>query len=195
MSTLILASKSAARIAMLTRAGLHFEIVPADIDEAGVKKAYNGELPELLAAELAFQKARRVSEYHKNATVIGSDSILTAGGQLLSKAKDKNDAREKLMFLRGKTHRIVSAVSVCRAGAEIWSHVEHADLTMKTFADDFLDRYIDSAGDILTTCVGAYAVEEYGIRLFEKIEGDYFTILGMPLLPLLNFLEKEGVAA
>lgn len=195
MSNLILASKSAARIEMLTRAGLHFEIVPADIDEAGVKKAYNGELPELLAGELAFQKARRVSEYHKGATVIGSDSILTAAGQLLSKAKDKNDAREKLIFLRGKTHRIISAVSVCRGGAEIWSHVDHADLTMKPFADDFLDRYIDGAGDILTTCVGAYAIEEYGIRLFENIEGDYFTILGMPLLPLLNFLEKEGVAA
>ena len=195
MSALILASKSKARIEMLSRAGLHFDISPANIDESAVKKSHAGAAPDVLAAELAFQKARHVSEQKKESTVIGSDSILTVGNQVLSKAADKNDAREKLMSLRGKTHRITSAVSVCRGGAEIWSHVEYADLTMKSFTDDFLERYVDRAGDVLTSCVGAYAIEEYGIRLFDKIQGDYFTILGMPLLPLLNFLEAEGVAA
>lgn len=195
MSLLVLASKSAARIEMLSRAGLHFDVMPANIDEAAVKRSYGGDMPELLAAELAFQKARHVSELRSSDLVIGSDSILAVGGQVLSKAKDTNDAREKLSFLRGKTHRLISAVSVCRGGAEIWSHTAHSDLTMKHFSDAFLDRYIEEAGDVLTSCVGAYAVEDRGIRLFDKIEGDYFTILGMPLLPLLNFLEGEGAIA
>lgn len=193
--TLVLASKSKARVEMLAKAGLHFDIVPADIDENAVKKAYEGELPDLLAGELAFQKARRISEQRPKDIVIGSDSLLFAAGQVLSKAKNKKDAKDKLTFLRGKTHRIISAVSVCRGGAEVWSHIDQSDLTMRDFSDAFLDDYLNNAGDVLTTCVGAYALEERGIRLFEKIQGDFFTILGMPLLPLLVYLEKEGLAA
>jgi septum formation protein len=195
MSKLILASKSKARIEMLAKAGFRFEIIPADIDEAAVKKSYEGELPDLLAGELAFQKARRVSEQRPTDVVIGSDSLLFVAGQIMSKAKDKNDAKEKLKFLRNKTHRIISAVSVCKDGAEVWSHVGQSDLTMREFSDAFLDDYLEHAGDVLTTCVGAYALEDRGVRLFEKIEGDFFTILGMPLVPLLNYLEKEGMAA
>lgn len=195
MSRLILASKSAARITMLRAAGIEAEIMPADIDEAAVKKANAGEPHERLAAELSFQKARVISQQHREAYVIGSDSLLVVGNQLLSKAADKNAAREKLMTLRGKTHSIISGVSVCVEGREICSHVERADLTMKNFSDDFLDRYIEQAGDVLTTCVGAYAVEELGIRLFDNINGDFFTILGMPLLPLIKHLEQQGVIA
>jgi septum formation protein len=125
--------------------------------------------------------------------VIGADQVLECHGKILSKAKNKKAAADKLRFLRGKTHRLISAACVAKNGKIIWQGVQHADLTMKNFNDAFLKRYIAEAGDTLTGAVGAYALEEKGIWLFKKIEGDYFTILGMPLLPLLGFLQGEGL--
>ena len=193
MSRLILASKSAARITMLRAAGIDVEIMPADIDEAAIKRASGGQPHERLAADLSFQKANAISVHHPDAYVIGSDSLLVVGNQLLSKAADKKEARQKLQTLRGKTHSIISGVSLCVGGKEIAAHVDRADLTMKNFGDDFLEMYMERAGDVLTSCVGAYAIEDLGIRLFEKIEGDFFTVLGMPLLPLIKQLEQQGV--
>jgi septum formation protein len=195
MSRIILASKSAARRTMLTRAGVPFDIAPADIDEEAIKKNFDASTPVHLADYLAFSKARAVSLEHFEDTVIGSDSLLVCEGEIFSKADSRDDARDKLKCLRGRTHSIISAVNVCRGGAEVWSDAQESFLTMRDFDDAFLEDYLDTAGDVLTGCVGAYAVEERGIRLFENIEGDYFTILGMPLLPLLNFLREDGVIA
>lgn len=193
--TLVLASKSQARIRMLEQAGLTFEIVPASIEERAVIDRFEGKNFGALASALALQKARAVSNQRPGDTVIGSDQILVAGGKIFSKARNIYEAQEKLEALRGRTHRLMSAVSVCRDGAEIFSFHDSADLRMKNFSDEMLMDYLDKAGDVLTTCVGAYALEGLGVRLFDKIDGDYFTVLGMPLLPLLNFLDEDGAAA
>jgi septum formation protein len=192
---LILASHSAARRHMLAQAGLYFETVKADIDERALARAWGVMPPSELAARLAVAKAQDVSARHPDAFVIGSDQVLSLGDDIFSKAQDKNDAIKKLNRLRGRTHTLTSAVCLARGREIIWQTAQTAHLTMKNFSDDFLARYVESAGTVLTDCVGAYALEGTGIRLFEKIDGDYFTILGMPLLPLLMALEKERAIA
>lgn len=187
---LVLASASAARRAMLEKAGLDFTAIPADIDES----TKNGD-PETAAIKLAQQKALHISANNPEKIVIGSDQILSLDNKIFSKAKDEQQAREKLLALKGKAHTLYSAVSIAVNGNTEWSHSDRANLYMKDFSVTFLDSYIEKAGPELTSCVGAYALEGIGINLFEKIEGDYFTILGMPLLPLLSYLETKGIGA
>lgn len=186
---IILASKSAARKAMLDNAGLKFSCDPADIDEqaliSGAKE------PERAAILLAQEKAKTVSQRRPKSLVIGSDQILVFENEILNKAETQEAAKEKLKRLRGKTHRLVSAVSVVWDGKSVWSALDSADLTMRNFDDDFLDSYCKRASDDLLNCVGAYAIEGAGAWLFENVKGDYFTIMGMPLLPLLGYLREE----
>lgn len=188
---IILASKSAARIEMLRRAGLKFESVPAGINEREIAKFFShaGEI----AHELAKRKALNVAIKFPGALVIGSDQVLACEEKILSKANTKEEAADKLRFLRGKSHRLISSVAIAQDDKIIWSDTDEAVLKMKNFDDKFLNSYIQSAGDSVTSCVGAYAYEEKGAWLFEKVRGDYFTILGMPLYGLLDFLHHQGV--
>ncbi len=191
---LILASKSAARRRMLEQAGLAFDIVPADLDEATITAELweQGASPAQAALALAQAKACAVSAKHPNALVIGGDQVLVHGATLIDKAAGRADALEKLEDLQGVTHRLHAAACVARGGESVWSQGDTAALTMRNLGRDALERYADAAGDALTHCVGGYALEERGAWLFKKIEGDYFTILGMPLLPLLDFLSEQG---
>ena len=194
MHKLILASKSAARINMLKNAKLDFEYEPAPIDEEKllqnlqIKRAQ----PRQIAESLAQEKALSVSNLHPYALVIGADQVLECEGKIFSKAKNAKEAQEKLLSLAGKSHRLISAVCIAREGKSQWGISDEATLHM---GDDknFIEQYCAKAGDVLTECVGAYAIEGQGTWLFDKVQGDYFTILGMPLIPLLNHLrEKYG---
>lgn len=187
--SLILASQSVARQNMLRGAGLSFETYPADIDEAIHKNTDAS--PQDIARKLAEEKALAVSQKFPNALIIGSDQILEFQGKLLTKAKNQEEARTKLEMLRGKTHHLYSAVAVVQNGKVLWGDVQGAFLTMHNFSDLFLQAYLKKAGEALTRSVGAYELESLGAQLFESIEGDYFTILGMPLLSLLTYLREE----
>ncbi|MCB1840464.1 MAG: septum formation protein Maf [Alphaproteobacteria bacterium] len=187
--TLILASGSAARKAMLEQAGLDFSIHPASIDEALLSQ--QADTPEAKARLLAREKALHVSREFKDAPVIGSDQILCLGQEIFSKAKDTNDALEKLRRLSGKTHRLISAVAVARNGEVLWDYQDFADLSMRALDEEFLARYAERAGDALTSCVGGYQIEGAGAWLFDAVKGDFFTIMGMPLLALLGYLYEE----
>ena len=190
---LILASASPSRAALLRAAGLDFKIEPADIDESAIKercRLANATVSET-AALLSLEKARKISERRPAAFVIGSDQMLECDGKWLDKPSDVRAAAETLLTLRGRTHRLITCVSVLHEAVEIWFHTETAVLTMRRFSDDFLARYIETGGEKLLTSVGAYQLEGHGAQLFETIEGDYFTILGLPLLPLLAFLRAR----
>lgn len=192
---LILASQSASRKAMLENAGLVFDCQPADLDERGVLSARGDLSPAAMADVLAAEKALAVSRGAGDALVIGSDQIFECDGEVLHKAKNVEDARAKLAGLRGKTHRLISAVAVSRGDQVLWQDRGEAHLRMHDFDDAYLDEYCARAGAALTRSVGAYELESLGVQLFDKIDGDYFTILGMPLLKLLGYLRaKHGVA-
>ncbi|MCD8563093.1 MAG: Maf family protein [Alphaproteobacteria bacterium] len=182
---LVLASNSAARASMLEAAGLDFMVVPAQVDERG----FSGAPPDL-AAILAEAKAREVSTRKPGALVIGADQVLELEGEILHKAADREAAKEKLRKLSGKTHSLHSGAAAVKDGTVLWRSVQSAHLTMRTLSEEDIEDYTQAAGDALTTCVGAYAIEGLGAWLFEKIEGDNFTIQGLPLLPLLGFLRK-----
>ena len=191
--TLILASQSVARKNMLDAAKVKYTAIPADLDEDSItdEAVKGGKTPAQIASILASEKAKHIAKDHADALVIGSDQILECEGSMLTKASDENEAREKLKSLRGKTHHLISAVCVARGSQSLWQETQTANLTMHNFDDAFLDKYIVDAGIALTRSVGAYELESLGVNLFEKIEGDYFTILGMPLLPLLSYLRDE----
>lgn len=193
MARLILASQSRARQDMLRAAGLEFEIRPAQVDEPALMRKLVSEwaTAPAVAESLAEEKALAVSREIPGAFVIGADQVLECGGQLMSKAKDEPEAREKLKALRGRTHRLISAVALARGGRTLWRAAREARLRMRDFDEAFLDAYCGAAGEALTRSVGAYELEGPGINLFEEIEGDYFTVLGLPLLPLLNGLRRE----
>ncbi len=188
---LILASQSLARQTMLRNAGLNFNAVPADIDEEKIVKIMRNKksLPQDIALKLAYKKAQTIAKLYPEALIIGSDQILSFEDKILFKAKTLQEAREKLCSLRGKTHSLISTVSVVKAGTLLWKHTDTALLKMHNFSDKFLDLYCAKAGKALTRSVGAYELEAHGSWLFEKIEGNYFTILGLPLLPLLTYLK------
>lgn len=191
---IILASASKARKEMLQNAGLNFEVCPADLDEKSIIDQNEETAAADVAQILACEKALHVSRQNTDAFIIGSDQILVCDGQILSKAGSTQEAYKKLQNLRAKTHILISALAIAKNDKILWQGTDEARLTMHNFDDAFLSRYCDQAGDILTQCVGAYALEGIGVQLFEKIEGDYFTILGMPLLMLLNYLrEEQGV--
>ena len=189
---LVLASKSEVRRKILTAAGIPVEVRPAEIDERGVEKEANVREGDAVARLLARAKANAISSGMSGRLVLGADQTLTLEGQRFSKPIDRNAAREQLVSLRGKTHQLHSGIAVVRDGAVLFEQLATAILTMRDFSDAFLDGYLDTVGSAACACVGAYQIEGAGIQLFEKIEGDYFTVLGLPLLPLLDYLRQSG---
>ena len=194
---IILASASTARRDMLARAGVTFEAVPAEIDERAVQDVLTADESEIEAADiaelLAEAKAKDVSERHPNAVVIGADQVLEFEDEIMSKAPDIAAARASLKLLRGASHQLHSAVAIAIGGEVEWSMVDSASLTMRKFSDRFLAAYLADEGADVCSSVGAYRLEGRGLQLFERIEGDFFTILGMPLLPLLGQLRSRGL--
>ncbi len=193
MTRLVLASESTARAKLLTGAGLTFDARPAGVDEGDLKKSKTGMAANDLAEILAHEKARAISTDSMDALVIGADQILECEGQIYDKPVGEKGVRSHLRSLRGRPHRLISAVCVAEQGAIVWSHTAVANLTMRDFDDLYLEHYIRQAGPEVQSSVGAYRLEDIGIQLFERIEGDYFTILGLPLLPLLAFLRQRGI--
>lgn len=192
---LVLASKSATRRALLEGAGIPIEIEPADIDERAVEARAGHSDSEGAAALLAREKAKAVAAKHPDRMVLGADQTLALGERRFSKASDRAAARAQLAALRGKTHTLHSAVAVVQAGTVMFEHVDAAHLTMRAFSDNFLDDYLDAAGGAATRSVGGYQLEGLGLQLFERVEGDHFTVLGLPLLPLLDWLRRSGQLA
>jgi len=192
--TLILASGSAARRRMLEAAGLAFIVEAPRVDEEAAKASLRagGLKPRDQADALAELKALSVSR-RREGFVIGADQMLAIEGDVLDKPKDAEEARIHLERLRGKTHELVTAAVVAREGSIIWRHVDTPKLRMRAFSDVFLSDYLERAGTDVLHSVGAYQLEGLGAQLFERVEGDYFSVLGLPLLPLLAFLREHGV--
>jgi len=191
---LVLASQSKVRRALIEAAGIPVETRPAHLDERAIEQRVTGG-PGEVALTLAREKARTVAAMSGPAYVVGCDQTLALGERRFSKPVDWAAARDQLMAMRGKPHELHSAVAVCRNGSVTFCHVAVARLTMRSFSEDFLEAYLDAAGDNVTASVGAYQLEGIGIHLFATIEGDHFTILGLPLFPLLQHLRDEGVLA
>jgi septum formation protein len=192
-SPLILASQSRARKMLLANAGIDFETVPADIDERAVQQSSNLTAPGEIAALLAREKARAVSSGRPGRFVVGADQTLALGTRLFSKPAGSDQAAEQLRALAGHAHELYSAVAVAGDGEILFSHVAAARMIMRPLTDAAIAAYLECAGEAVTSSVGAYQLEGLGVHLFERIEGDHFTILGLPLLPLLAFLRSEGL--
>ena len=192
---LVLASGSRTRAAMLEQAGVSAILDKPLVDEDEVKAAGRAEgVPaDAVAEALAELKAQRITRRHPGALVVGADQMLECEGHWFDKPADRAAARAQLLDLRGKTHRLVSCAVVVRDGERMWHKVDSARLTMRNFTEDFLDDYLDRVGDDVLHSVGAYQLEGLGAQLFQRVEGDFFTILGLPLLPLLGFLRVHGV--
>jgi septum formation protein len=190
-SPLILASQSRARQALLTNAGIGFEALTAGIDERAVQQASGLSAPGEIASLLAREKALSVSARQPGKFVIGADQTLALGERLFSKPAGRAQAAEQLRALAGRSHELHSAVAVARDGKILFEAVAIAGMTMRRLGEAEIDVYLDEAGDAVTSSVGAYQLEGLGVHLFERIEGDHFTILGLPLLPLLAFLRSE----
>jgi septum formation protein len=192
---LVLASRSAVRRALLEAAGIPLEIAPADIDERAVERRAGAGTAADVASLLAREKSRAGCAGLKGRLVVGADQTLALGRTRFTKPVDRDTAREQLKSLAGRTHELHSAVAVARDGRVLFSKVDTAKLTMRELSDAYIDAYLDTAGEAMMTSVGGYQLEGLGSQLFERIEGDYFTILGLPLFALLGFLRKEGCLA
>jgi nucleoside triphosphate pyrophosphatase len=188
---LILASQSRARQMLLANAGIDFEAVPADIDERSLQQASSLSAPGDIAGFLAREKALWVSARRREGFVIGADQTLALEKRLFSKPAGRAGAREQLRALAGRSHELHSAVAVARGAKILFESSTVARMTMRPLSEAAIDCYLDEAGEAVTSSVGAYQLEGLGIHLFERIEGDHFTILGLPLLPLLAFLRSE----
>jgi septum formation protein len=188
---LILASQSRARQTLLLSAGVGFEVIAADIDERAVQQASRLSAPGEIAALLAREKALAVSAGHPGRLVVGADQTLALGFTLFSKPAGRAEAKEQLRALAGHCHELHSAVAVARHDQIVFETVTIARMSMRPLGETEIDAYLDVAGEAVTTSVGAYQLEGLGVHLFERIEGDHFTILGLPLLPLLAFLRSE----
>ena len=197
MSRVVLASGSPIRAELLKRAGVPFEVEVASVDEAEIRDALKaaGATAEEAAEALAEAKARRVARRRPDDLVIGADQILDVDGQWLEKPGTVTGARIQLGQLSGRTHRLISAVVVALNGARAWAHVDAAHLSMRGRDAPAIEAYLAEAGPGILSSVGSYQIESIGIRLFERVEGDHFTILGLPLLPLVNFLRLHGRVA
>jgi septum formation protein len=189
---LVLASKSAIRHAILRDAGIPVAVEPADIDERAIEQRSAKEDAGELAAVLACEKARTVAARFPGRLVLGADQTLALGERRFSKSADRAGARRQLAALCGQTHELHSAVALVRGSSVLFEHREVARLTMRSFSDEFLEAYLDAAGTAVTASVGGYQLEKVGIQLFEHIQGDHFTILGLPLVPLLEYLRTAG---
>ena len=190
-SPLILASQSRARQVLLTNAGINFEAVTAEIDERAVQHASGLSAPGEIASLLARAKALSVAALLPGKFVIGADQTLALGERLFSKPAGRAQAAEQLRALAGRRHELHSAVAVARDGKILFEAAAIAGMTMRRLGEAEIDAYLDEAGDAVTSSVGAYQLEGLGVHLFERIEGDHFTILGLPLLPLLAFLRSR----
>jgi septum formation protein len=192
---LLLASKSESRRALLSAAAIPIEVLPADIDERAIEAQAVLTAPAEVAALLAREKARAVAASRPGRLVLGADQTLALGQRRFSKPANLAAAREQLTALRGRTHELHSALALVRGGTIVFEHCETARLAMRAFSDGFLDAYVAAAGPAVMASVGAYQVERLGIQLFEQIEGDHFTIMGLPLLALLQYLRQAGCLA
>ncbi len=192
MTRLILASGSAIRRQILEAAGVPFTVQTSGVDESELKAGWSGRSPSDLAVLLAEAKAKAVPA-PEDTLVLGADQILGLDGNMYDKAQTASEARKRLQDLRGKTHILHSGLAAIRKGKTIWTHTQDSYLSVRDFSDRFLDQYMEIAGDELTASVGAYALEGPGAQLFDKIEGDYYAILGLPLLPVLELMRREGV--
>lgn len=191
MTGLVLASGSASRRAILEKACVPFCVDPADIDEGAVKEAFAGP-PAELALELARQKAFAVAARRPGELVLGADQVLEFEGKAFDKSRDNAEARKRLEMLKGKTHALVGGLALVRDNALVWEYQSHCMMRVRDFSDAFLNRYMEEAGPILTAGVGGYAYEGLGAQLFDHVEGDFFAVLGLPLLPLLDALRQHG---
>jgi septum formation protein len=189
---LLLASSSSIRRAMLGAAGVAHDVLPTGIDEDAAKARLSGD-PAALALELARAKAEAVSSKRPDDWVIGSDSVVSADARLFDKPLSRDIAAEHLRFFSGKPLRLTSAVALARGGTADWSHCDSATLHVRTLSEDFIADYLDCEWPAVSYCVGVFRLEGPGVQLFERIEGDHFTILGMPLLPLLGALRTRGL--
>ncbi len=189
---LVLASRSKIRQMMLQAAGIPVEVDPADIDERGVEAGAPAQEPQHAAALLARKKALRVAARHPGRLVLGADQVLALGSRRFDKPPDRVAARAQLRELAGQTHQLHSAIAFVQNANVVFELIATAHLTMRLFSELFLERYLDAVGSAATTSVGGYQLEGLGIQLFERIEGDYFTILGLPLLQALAFLRRDG---
>lgn len=192
---LILASGSEIRQQLLRNAGLEFSVQPARVDEEMMRDALlaDGASARDIADALAEMKARKVSDKMPGAMVVGCDQVLSFEKRLLSKPATPDEARAQLCEMRGKRHELLSAVVICEDGKPVWRHVGVVRMMMRRFSDAYLDDYIERNWDSIRHSVGAYKLEEEGVRLFSQIDGDYFTVLGLPLLDLMSYLGLRGV--
>jgi septum formation protein len=192
---LILASQSRARQMLLANAGIDFEAKPAGIDERAVQQSSRLSAPADIAALLAREKAVAVAKQEPDRYVVGADQTLALGKQLFNKPSGRAQAAEQLRALAGRTHELNSAIAVARGGKIVFADIAVARMTMRPVGEAEIAAYLDRAGEAATSSVGAYQLEGLGVHLFERIEGDHFTILGLPLLPLLVFLRSEKLLA
>jgi nucleoside triphosphate pyrophosphatase len=197
MNNLILASASAARRRLLADAGIVAETDPADIDESAIKAECRraGRSSADCAARLAEAKARAVAARRPGELVLGADQLLDCAGEWYDKPRDREEARDQLRRLRGRSHELVTAAAIIRGDERLWHAVERPRVTIRAFSDTFLERYLDAMGERVLKTVGGYELEGLGAQLMEKVEGDYFAILGLPLLRLLHFLRGAGALA
>ncbi len=191
----LLASASAARAALLRAAGVPFTVCGSRIDEDEIKLSLRADGADgaAIAETLAETKAAHVSRNSPGSFVIGADQILECGRRQFDKPADRAEAREQLRQLRGRPHSLITCVVVCRDGRRLWHHLARAELEIRQFSDEFLEQYIETIGEAALLGPGAYQVEGPGAQLFSRIKGDYFTILGLPLIPLLDYLRFQRV--
>jgi len=188
---IILASASKSRGDLLRGAGLEIETIPADLDEEIIKA--KGLDVTTTALELSKAKAHFISQQYPHRLVIGADQMMECENQRFDKPVSVDQARDQLKILRGKTHHLISAVSIYKDATCLWSHHQRAELEMRLFSDEFLEKYLGQVGTDVCTTVGGYRLESMGVQLFSRIEGDYFTILGLPLLAVLDFLRLQDM--
>jgi septum formation protein len=192
---LVLASRSKVRQMLLAAAGISIEVYPADLDERGLEADVPSQAPGAIAALLAREKAFAVATLHPGRLTLGADQTLALGVERFAKPADRSVAAAQLRALRGQTHELHSAIAFVQDATVLFEHVSVARLTMRSFSDRFLELYLDAVGKAATASVGAYQLEGLGIQLFDQVDGDYFTVLGLPLLETLDFLRERGCLA